>query len=231
MLQQMRKFAKSWVSSIFLGVLALSFGVWGIADIFKGTVDTNVATVGGVKISQESYQREYQTMMRNQGARMGTTLTSDQARAMGLPQEVLQRMISRTAVDAIVQKLGLTATDKSVAEQVKTIPAFAGPTGSFDHATFLRAIQQSGFTEQSFIAAVRADTSRSQLLNATKDGLQMPAGYAQALFDYLNEVRAVALRRRAADRGGHDRQADRCRACGLCEEPCRRAFRRRNIAS
>jgi hypothetical protein len=35
MLQQMRKVAKSKVSSVFLGLLALSFGVWGIADIFR----------------------------------------------------------------------------------------------------------------------------------------------------------------------------------------------------
>src|ERR1700721_720229 len=46
MLQQMPRLSKSWISSIFLGLLALSFGVWGIADIFRGTTDTSVDTVG-----------------------------------------------------------------------------------------------------------------------------------------------------------------------------------------
>src|ERR1700744_5374525 len=59
MLQEMRKYAKGWVSSVFLGALALSFGVWGIADIFKGTTDTSVATVGSSQISAETYQQEY----------------------------------------------------------------------------------------------------------------------------------------------------------------------------
>ncbi len=71
MLQQMRKFASSWVASIFLGVLALSFGVWGIADIFKGTTDTSVATVGNVKIGQDEFQHEYQNSLRNEGRAPG----------------------------------------------------------------------------------------------------------------------------------------------------------------
>ena len=49
MLQQMGRCAKSWVSSLLLGLLALSFGVWGIANVYSGSSQTNVATVGGEK--------------------------------------------------------------------------------------------------------------------------------------------------------------------------------------
>ena len=192
MLQKMRGFAQSWVASIFLGLLALSFGVWGIADIFRGNVDTSVASVGGVKIEQADFQREYSTELKNESTRAGSPLTPSEARAMGLPQDVLQRMISRTAIDLVVQSLGLTATDSDVASQIRELPAFEGANGDFDHQRFLQIINASGFTEQSFIAAVRADTARNQLLTATSDGLQVPNGYAKAIFDYLNEVRAVS---------------------------------------
>jgi peptidyl-prolyl cis-trans isomerase D len=192
MLQKMRGFAQSWVASIFLGLLALSFGVWGIADIFRGDVDTSVATVGGIKIEQADFQREYSTELKNESTRVGSPLTPSEARAMGLPQDVLQRMISRTAIDLVVQNLGLTATDSDVAAQIRELPAFEGTNGDFDHQRFLQIINASGFTEQSFIAAVRADTARNQLLTATSDGLQVPNGYAMAIFDYLNEARAVS---------------------------------------
>lgn len=191
MLQQMRKFASSWVASIFLGVLALSFGVWGIADIFKGTTDTSVATVGNVKIGQDEFQHEYQNSLRNEGRRLGTDLSSEQAVAMGLPGQVLDRIISRVAVDQEIGRLGLTVSDDAVAGQIRAIPAFAGPSGNFDHNQFLRVVSQSGFTEQSFIAAVRSDAARAQLLDATSNGLELPTGYGRALFDYINEVRAV----------------------------------------
>ncbi len=191
MLQQMRKFASSWLASIFLGLLALSFGVWGVADIFRSNADTTVATVGDATISQDTFQHEYQNLLRTESQQLGTQLSSEQAQALGLPQQALDQIVSRTAIDAEVARLGLTTSDQDVAEQIKTIPAFAGPTGSFDHNTFLQAIQQAGFTEQSFIDAVRSDTARSQLLDATSGGLQVPTGYARALFDFLNEQRAV----------------------------------------
>jgi peptidyl-prolyl cis-trans isomerase D len=190
MLQEMRKYAKSTVASIFLGLLALSFGVWGIADIFHGSADTTVATVGDSQISFDAYQREYQNYIRNI-TNQGKTLTPEQARAQGVPDQILQQLISRRAVDNVVNTLKLTASDQSVAQQIKSIRAFAGPLGTFDHDTFLRAIQESGFTEQGFIDAVRDDTAREQLLDAVKNGIQMPQGYAQAFFDYLNEERAV----------------------------------------
>ncbi|HUJ02468.1 MAG TPA: SurA N-terminal domain-containing protein [Rhizomicrobium sp.] len=191
MLQEMRKYAKSTVASIFLGLLALSFGIWGIADIFHGSADTTVATVGEAKIPLDDYQREYQNYIRNAGAQTGKPLTPEQARAQGVPDQILQQLISRQAVDNVVNGLKLTASDDYVAREIKSIRAFAGPLGTFDHDSFLRAIQESGFTEQTFIAAVRDDTAREQLLGATRNGIEIPSGYAQAIFDYLNEERAV----------------------------------------
>jgi peptidyl-prolyl cis-trans isomerase D len=191
MLQEMRKYAKSTVASIFLGLLALSFGIWGIADIFHGSTETTVATVGDTKIPLDTYQREYQNFIRSSAQETGKQLTPEQARAQGVPDQVLQQLISRQAVDNIVGNFKLTASDDFVAREIKSIRAFAGPLGTFDHDTFQRAIQQSGFTEQSFIAAVRDDTAREQLLGATKNGIEIPPGYAQAIFDYLNEERAV----------------------------------------
>jgi peptidyl-prolyl cis-trans isomerase D len=200
MLQEMRKYTKSWVSSLFLGLLALSFGVWGIADIFRGNADSTVATIGDTKIPQETYQREYQNMIRNMGQQTGQAVTPEQARAMGLGQQTLQRMISRAAVDNIVSRLGLTVSDASISTQIRGIRGFAGPLGTFDHETFVRLISQSGFTEQTFIDAVRSDSARDQLLSATKNGIEMPPGYAQALFNYLNEERAVQYVVLAADK-------------------------------
>ena len=36
MLQWMHRISTSWVASLFMGALALSFVVWGIADVFTG---------------------------------------------------------------------------------------------------------------------------------------------------------------------------------------------------
>ena len=64
MLNALRKGVGSWVAKIFLGVLILSFGVWGIGDIFRGGKQAVLATIGGTKITNSelnaAYRREVQ---------------------------------------------------------------------------------------------------------------------------------------------------------------------------
>src|SRR5579871_4613540 len=98
MLQQMRRLSKSWVSSIFLGGLALSFGVWGIADIFRGNTDTSIATVGGVKIPMEQFQRDYKNFLRGASQQTGHEVTMDEARAHGFDKQALQAVLNRNAL-------------------------------------------------------------------------------------------------------------------------------------
>ena len=187
MLQQMRKYTKSWVASLFLGLLALSFGVWGIADIFRGNAQDSVASVGGQKIPIEIFQRDYRNATR-QATQQGT-LTPSQSRAAG--QQVLNGLVDQTALDSIAHRYGVTATDETVSARVRAIPNFAGPLGTFDHNTFLRLIDQAGYSEQSFIDYVRGALQRDQFVGAAGAGLEMPPGYARQLFNYLNEARAA----------------------------------------
>ncbi|HEY4942022.1 MAG TPA: peptidyl-prolyl cis-trans isomerase [Rhizomicrobium sp.] len=185
MLQEMRKYAKSWVSSIFLGGLALSFAVWGIADIFKGSSDTTVFTVGSTQVPVDLFARDFHNAIRN----AQTVLPPDQSKVVG--QQVLERMTLGIALDNVAASLGLTAGDGRVSQQIQTIQAFNGPLGSFDHDTFVRVIGQAGYSENEFISVTRKDVARGQMLRAVEGGFAMPPDYARAIFSYINEVRAA----------------------------------------
>src|SRR5471032_1337674 len=134
MLQEMRKYAKSWVSSVFLGALALSFALWGIADIFRGTADTTVFSIGSTQVGTDAFARDYHNTIRN----AGVALTPEQSRLAG--QQVLDRMMTTTALDIVVRNLGLTATDARVNAQIHAMSAFNGPLGKFDRATFVQTL-------------------------------------------------------------------------------------------
>ncbi|MGA9794176.1 MAG: SurA N-terminal domain-containing protein [Rhizomicrobium sp.] len=191
MLQQMRSFATSWFASIIIGIIAFSFAVWGIADIFTGNTDTSIATVGGEKVEPAAYQQQYQDLLRAQKNQTGHDVSADEAKRQGLPQQALDSLLSDVALANVVHKLGLETTDAQVAAYVHSISSFNGPLGTFDHTTFLQVLQQSGFTEQSFIDTVRAQNTRDQLAAAARNGLVLPAGYTHAILSYVNERRAV----------------------------------------
>jgi len=183
--------SKSWVSSIFLGALALSFGVWGIADIFHSNTDTSIATIGAEKISVGDFQRDYHNFLRGASQQVGHEVTTDEARARGLDKQALQTVLNRNAIDQIVAKYGLRANDAQIASAIRAIPAFRGPLGSFDHQQFLYRLQNAGFTEEAFVQIERGDLSRNQLLDAIRSGVELAPGYARMLFDYVNERRVA----------------------------------------
>ncbi len=191
MLQWMHKISTSWVASLFMGALALSFVVWGIADVFVGMNVTALATVGSTEISQDVFTRSYKNFLRNQSQQMGMDITPDMAEKMGLGNVALQQLISRTALDNAVNRLGITTTDAALSANVRNIPEFKGPTGQFDRATFNQVIGNAGYNEADFLAETRTDLNRQQLTAALEQGFTLPAGYAQALFLFLTEKRAV----------------------------------------
>ena len=67
MLEMFRNAGKSWVAKILLMLLAGSFGVWGIQDIFGGFNATALATIGNQEISGQQYSNSYRQAMQTPG--------------------------------------------------------------------------------------------------------------------------------------------------------------------
>jgi len=191
MIQWMHGLSKSWMATLLMGALTLSFVVWGIADVFTGTSTSAVASVGGTDIGPAEFQRAYRNFLRNESQRSGSEITPEMAEKMGLGQVVLQQMLSRTAVDNEAQKLGLTASDAAVVQEVRSIPAFRGTLGQFDRQTFTQVIARAGYSEEQFLGEMRQDLTRNQLNYAIEGNFQLPATYMQAIYQYSAEKRAA----------------------------------------
>ena len=191
MIQWMHALSKSWVATLLMGGLTLSFVVWGIADVFTGASTAGVASVGGTEISAQDFQRGYRNMQRTQSQQMGMEITPEMATKMGLPQAALQQMISGTAANNEAASLGLTVSDTQVAQYVRAMAPFRGALGTFDRPTFMQAINNAGYTEEQFLNEVRQELIRDQLTQSLESNFLVPATYAQALFQYINEKRAV----------------------------------------
>src|SRR5258707_4485831 len=111
MLRGMRKASSNWLGKIIIatvmGVLIISFGVWGIADIFKGFGQSTLARVGRTEISAEQFRQLYTEKLQQIGRQFGRPLTMDQARAFGLDRQLLQQTIAEAALDEEARRFGL----------------------------------------------------------------------------------------------------------------------------
>ena len=98
MMESMRNAAKSWVAKLLIGLLAVSFGVWGIADVFRNGGGTTLAHVGSAEISGQEFSQAFNQYLQNLTRQTGQGSTPEEARKLGVDRAVLNDLIQSAAV-------------------------------------------------------------------------------------------------------------------------------------
>ncbi|MCR9134642.1 MAG: SurA N-terminal domain-containing protein [Alphaproteobacteria bacterium] len=189
MLDALRNSAKSWVVKVLLGLLVLSFGVWGVSGtIFQG-VGSTVVSVGETRVTPIEYRLAYDRQVAIVSRQFGTRLTTEQARALGLENQVLGQVVSNAALDEQSRRMNLGLSKDRLATIIADDPAFRGINGRFDRNTFANLLRNVGMTEEDFIVSQESAAIRSQIVEAVSDGYQAPATIMKALYQFENEER------------------------------------------
>lgn len=191
MLDTLRKSASGIVAKILMGLLILSFGIWGIADVFRGFGSQTLATIGSTEITVPEFRQIYQERLQQISQQLKRGITPDMARAFGLPDQVLNERLAEAALDDQAKSLGLALSDEEIAKRVQQNPAFFGPSGSFDPAYFARLLRQNNYTEARFVDSERRLALRQQIIQSLGGGVTVPAVLKDALVRFDKEERAV----------------------------------------
>ncbi|MEY9423898.1 peptidyl-prolyl cis-trans isomerase D [Bradyrhizobium japonicum] len=206
MLRGMRKASSNWlgktIMAVVMGVLIISFGVWGIADIFKGFGQSTVAKVGSTEISLNEFRQTYTDRLQQISRQFGRPLTPDQARAFGLDRQVLQQTIAEAALDEEARRLGLGQSDEQIRQVIMNDPNFKGVGGSFDPNRFQAVIRNFGYTEQRYVSEQRKVSLRRQITGTIGAGLEPPKAMIDVLTRFQNEQRAIEFVRLDAAQAG-----------------------------
>lgn len=193
MLNSLRQSAGSWVVKILLGLLVLSFGIWGIGDIVRFQPDADVATVGSQGISGPQFLQRFDRQVQNMRRQFGPTFDQEQARRLGFVDQVLQQMITQLLYDQQAADLNLIATDSEVLRQIQQTPAFQDSLGNFSRLTFENQLARVGENEQSYVAILKQAITRNQLLEAATVAARSPSVLVDAIYRYQYEKRVLEV--------------------------------------
>ena len=196
MLRGIHQASATWlgkaIMGAIMGVLVVSFAVWGIADIFnRGAGRSAVAKVGKTEISAEQFRQIYSDRLQQLGRQAGRLVTPDEARARGFDRQILSQLVAETAFDEQAKQLRLGLSDAEIAQRITGDPAFRGLTGQFDRARFEQSIRQAGFTEGRFIDQRRRELLRRQIAQGVIGDVRAPQTTLSAINQYQNEKRAI----------------------------------------
>ncbi|MDE2579204.1 MAG: SurA N-terminal domain-containing protein [Hyphomicrobiales bacterium] len=194
MLDGMRAASQNWVGrllmAVVMGVIVVSFAIWGVGDIFRGFRQDQLGTVGSTEISANAFRFAYQNALQRVQQQAGRVVTNDEARIMGLDRQTLGKMVAEAALDQKAKQLGLAISDTAVAQTIANDPTFQD-AGKFDKLRFDALLRENGYNERSFVAVQRAVYLRQELADAVAAKAEPPVAMIEAIERYRTQTRAI----------------------------------------
>lgn len=167
MLETFRNAAKSWVAKVLLGLLVVSFAAWGITDVFRGGGVQDLATVGKQSISGDQYTQAVNRAIQKYSGELGTRLTYEDAKRLGLDRQVRDSLIAGASIDEKARSLGVMVSRTAIAQEAANNPGFRNAEGQFDRATMQRVLEANGLTEEAFLSGEQQNRQRFMLTSGS----------------------------------------------------------------
>ena len=195
MLQPKRASARDWigriVTAVLMGLIILSFAIWGIGDIFRGFGANNLAQVGSIEIGADTYRNAYQAELQTMQRAEHRNITNEEAHQYGLDGQVLSQLVNEATLDDQARRLGLAISDEDIKKAIVNDDNFKGMTGRFDRQAFDAFLRGEGFTEKTYVRQQRGVRLRRQIVDALTNGVQLPKALLEAIFRFQMETRSV----------------------------------------
>ncbi len=159
MLQKMHENIKGWIAWVVLGLLCLTFVLWGVQSyVGGGTADGVVAKVGDLTVTERQLNQLVHQLQRNvtaKGAVLGDAMTQQ------LKQMALQNLIAEAALSSAAAKSGFAVTPEQAHQVITQTPAFQ-QEGEFSPQKFQQFLYGAQLTRQQFLNRFRKELLISQ---------------------------------------------------------------------
>ncbi len=192
MLSAIRAFAKSWVAAVLIGLLIVSFAVFGVSDMFKAKVSSGVITAGSRTVTPADFKREYEGVKARLEQQAGQPLSLEVASANGIDRRVLEGMAGREAFAEYLRQIGVQPSPKLIVQEIRKIPAFFDQvSGRFDKKAYEQKLGENGFTPPKFDQVMRDGIAQQHVAAGMAAGLQVPRAYTALAAIYALEARDI----------------------------------------
>ncbi len=192
MLNKFRNKGSNIGAWLIIGLLIIGLTGFGLGGAVSGLATQNVATVGDEPVSRAAFLRAIDGQIARFAEATGQTLTAEQMQAFGLDRQVLSQLVSTAAITGEARRLGISAGDGNVRDELVQIDNFHDITGKFDPVTYRQALDRYDMSAAEFEAALRDEVARNLVASAISGGVDMPPTMARTVLDFYLEKRGFA---------------------------------------
>ena len=162
MLQNIRARTQGAVAKIIIGLIVISFSIFGIESLLFSGGASAVAEVNGEEISPFDLQQELSVQQRQLLSIMGDDADPALLDQALMNQKALEALIQREILRQAAGDLSLTVSDAAIGEIIASMRQFQ-IDGRFSRDMFQSALVSSGFTPALFRDRLAEDVQIGQL--------------------------------------------------------------------
>jgi|GEM_PF-6625327 len=177
---------------LLLGLLMLSFAVWGIGDVFRSGTSKGkvVLEIGERKIYQNQIDALVNRQLDNFKAKFGqdfdTSIVEPQLR-----QAITTNMTQELLLEAEIAAQNLQVSRDVIADKIQSNPALQ-TDGVFDADKFNAYLQNNRFTEKAYINNLTYRTTERFINDSILSDVSSHESYAKQIYQYDNEKRKAS---------------------------------------
>ena len=159
MIKNITKLFKNIGSKLLIIVIALSFAIWGVGDIFvNNNNNPTVASVGNSEIKLKEFQLDYQLLINSLRQTNQQPITEDLLKALGVHHNVIDNLISKKFINILSKDLDIKIDDGYIKKSIVNNPLFKDQLGIFNKDYYDFFLNRNNLKEK-------------DLYNITKDSL------------------------------------------------------------
>lgn len=191
MLSALRDAANSFIVKVFLGLLVISFAVWGVSGSLVAGPGGAAVEFGSTRVGLADYRLAYNSQLLNLSRQFGTQITGEQAKSLGVESSVLAQVVAGAVMDENARKLGLGISAKRLGQDIAADPNFKDASGVYSRQRLQQFVRSVGMTEDAYVRNRKAVAVRRQLLDGIAAGANAPEAFYSAFAAYEAEKRVL----------------------------------------
>lgn len=172
-MQYIRDRATSWVAYIIIGLLILSFAMWGIQEYFGGGGAPAVAKINGNEITQPAFNQQVQQRKQMLQSVLGANYQQQYPNESMVRKQVIQDMVRTELLRQEANEAGFRISDASLIRKIQSIPQFQ-KDGKFDPALYQRLLEAQRYNKAQWENELREQDKLRQFENSLASSSFVP---------------------------------------------------------
>lgn len=192
MLEFIRSKAQGWLAWIIVGLIVMTFALFGIEQYLGGGRDTSVASVNGQEISQQRLQQAYQAQRQRLQEMFGENFNPEMFPEARMKEQLLEDLIQQELLVSAASDSGLRISDEQLAGMIRDVPQFQRD-GKFSQETYEQALRSQGQSTAGFEERARREVLSQQLQIAVMGSEFSTASEERALMQLRSQTRDIGF--------------------------------------